>query len=92
MIPARRGHFPDLNTNRPCALAATPQPAHQAVAAVVSTACLSSPSTSDTATRTIPGNPSMAVRALPLAFTWDLLHRVVDTAIPRPQAPAERWD
>jgi len=35
---------------------------------------------------TNPGNPSMAVPALPSSLTWGLLRRVLDTAILRPQA------
>ena len=37
------------------------------------TACSTSPSTSDTANNTNPGNPSMAVLAPPSPFTWGLL-------------------
>ena len=53
--------------------AATPQPTHHALRPVVSTACSSSPSTSDTARNLKPGSPSMAVLALPSELTWGLL-------------------
>jgi hypothetical protein len=39
---------------------------------VLSIACSSSPSTSDTASRTKPGRPSIAVAALPSPCTWGL--------------------
>ncbi len=47
--------------------------------AVVSTACSSSPKADDTASRTNPPSPSMAVPALPSCFTWGLSLRVLDT-------------
>ena len=71
---------------RPCGRAATPHPEHQAGPAVVSMTCSSSPYAADTPSSRNPGNPSMAVPALPSSLTWGLLRRVLDTAILRPQA------
>ena len=63
---------------RPCGTACTPQPRQNSSTAVVSTACSSSPSTSDTASRTKPARPSIAVAALPSPCTWGLLVRVLN--------------
>ncbi len=56
-------------TRRPCGRACTPHARHHACRAVVSTACSSSPSSSDTASSTKPLSPSMAVPALPSRST-----------------------
>jgi hypothetical protein len=58
---------------RSCSRACTPQPRQKSVEAVVSTACSSSPSCCDTASRTKPSNPSIAVAALTSSCTWGLL-------------------
>jgi len=58
---------------RACGLAAAPHPEHDAAVAVVSTACSSSPSRSDTASRTSPSSPRITVPALPLSIAWGLL-------------------
>ena len=63
---------------RPCGTARTPQSRQNSSAAAVSIACSSSPSTCDTASRTKPGSPSIAVAALPSPLTWGLPHRVLN--------------
>lgn len=71
---------------RLCSRACTPQPAHQPSAAVVSTACSTSPPYSDTASTTNPGNPSITAVAIPSPCTWDLLESMAsDTSIVRSQ-------
>ena len=58
---------------RSCSRACTPQPRQKSSRAVVSTACSSSPFCCDTASRTNPSNPSIAVAALTSSCTWGLL-------------------
>jgi hypothetical protein len=72
---------------RSCNLARTPQAGHQPSSAVVSTACSTSPSCSDTANTRNPGRPSITVVAIPSSRTWDLLRSMaLDTSIVRSQA------
>jgi len=63
-----RTHVARRSCNRAC----TPQPRQKTSRLVVSTACSSSPFCCDTASRTNPSNPSIAVAALTSSCTWGL--------------------
>jgi len=58
---------------RLCSLACTPHDGHQPCSTVISTACSTSPSCSDTANTRNPDKPSIAVVAIASSRTWDLL-------------------
>ena len=78
---------------RSCSSATAPHPGQPTRSAVVSMACSSSPSCSDTASTTNPGKPNIAAAALRSRSTWGLHLRVLDTteheAPGRSQAQAE---